>query len=330
MRNSIYFFPVIVFLLLVSGCQKLDYQKELLIVDFQPNSQLRYKFVSDREITVNLDPTGKLSKSGKSTDQKMTERMELVMAYTTVDIDSYGLATIEAKCESVKVNRKQLSGRPGRGKDAVEYLAGKTFRLKVLPSGAIEDRSQLEQLIAELGDRAFGAGKSDSRIKNPDMISDFIATQWFLWDAISSIKKPLSGVKPGQSWSSRLNLPLPMLTQAARDTTYTLDAINQTEEGKVAVISSEYSLAKKEKYPWPIPYSGRFQVRGIFGFLRGYKILSLEGTAKQLFNIDSGLIQKDVQQYEVQISASMFALGGSSASPNIKVKQKISMQLLQN
>jgi len=106
--------------------------KELLTVDWQDGRSLEYKFVSRREITLDWDPTGKLSKSDKSTPDKSTESMEMVVAYTPIKIDPYGLTTVEATCKSVKVARSK-----GQQKDAVEHLAGKTFTFTVGPTGTI-------------------------------------------------------------------------------------------------------------------------------------------------------------------------------------------------
>ena len=158
------------------------------------------------------------------------------------------------------------------------------------------------------------------------MISDFIATQWFLWDSISSIEKASKGIHAGQSWKSKLSVPAPMVTRKARDVTYTLDEISQTEEGQLAVISSSYSLAESVPRTWPVPYTGRFQMSGKFGFLRGYKFLDLQGQGEELFNIDTGRIERYNQQYQVHIEAS-FPMG-LMTGPRITIKQNITMELL--
>ncbi len=134
--------------------------KELLTIDWQDGRTLEYKFVSRREIILDWDPTGKLSKSDKSTPDKTTESMEMVVAYTPIKIDPYGLTTIKATCKSVKVTRSK-----GPRNDAVEHLAGKTFTFTVGPTGKIEDYSQLDELLKEIGKKAFGADTGRGRIK---------------------------------------------------------------------------------------------------------------------------------------------------------------------
>ncbi len=294
--------------------------KELLTVDWQDGRALEYKFVSRREIILDWDPTGKLSKSDKSTPDKTTELMEMVVAYTPIKIDPYGPTTIKAMCKSVKVTRSK-----GPRKDAVEHLAGKTFTFTVGPTGKIEDYSQLDELLKEIGKKAFSANTGRGRIKELDMIGDFISTQWFLWDSVSSLKEPSKGVVAGQTWKSKLSIPSPMVMRKAREVTYKLDEIRPSEKGRLAVISSSYKEAQTVPQSWPIPYSGSFQMRGTFGFLSGYKLLSLEGRGEELFNIEAGRIEQYNQQYQMQLEASIPM--GISVKPMITIKQNLKMEL---
>ena len=115
--------------------------KELLSVDFKQGQILRYKQVSEREVQLDFDPGGKISKgSDKGRIQTMTERLEIVVAYKPVKVDSSGFSTIEATFEQVKPSRSSLSGQQPSGKDAVNYLQGKTITFTISPSG-IDDGS---------------------------------------------------------------------------------------------------------------------------------------------------------------------------------------------
>ncbi len=295
--------------------------KELLTVDWQDGRTLEYKFVSAREITLDWDPTGKLTKSENRAGDKTTESMEMVIAYTPSKIDPYGLTTVEAMCKSIKVTRSK-----GPRKDAVEHLAGKTFTFTVGPTGKIEDYSQLDELLKEVGKKAFLPDTGRGRIKELDMICDFVASQWFLWDSVSSLKNPSEGVTVGQSWTSKLSVPSPMVMRKARDVTYRLDEIRQSDKGRLVVISSSYSMADSAPQSWPIPYSGRFQMKGTFGFLSGYKLLSLEGQGEELFNIEAGRTEQYNQQYQMQLEASIPM--GISVKPMITIKQNLTMELL--
>ncbi len=294
--------------------------RELLTVDWQDGQRLEYKFVSRREIILDWDPTGKLSKSDKSPPDKSAESMEMVVAYTPIKIDPYGLTTVEATCKSVKVVRSK-----GPRKDAVEHLAGKTFTFTIGPTGKIGDYSQLDELVKKVGKKAFLPNTGRGRIKELDMICDFIATQWFLWDSVSSLKNPSEGVAVGQSWKSKLSVPSPMVMRKAREVTYRLDEIRQSEKGRLAVISSSYSKADSAPRSWPIPYSGRFQMKGTFGFLSGYKLLNLEGRGEELFNIEAGRIEQYNQQYQMQLQASIPM--GISVKPMITITQNLTMEL---
>jgi len=315
----------------LAGCKPITGDKnppgkpaKLLTVDFQAGRTLRYKFVSSRDITIDLDATSQTSRSGRASSDKSTESLEIIMAYTPIDINPYGLTTVRAVCESVRAARSK-----GPNRDAVEALAGKAFTLAVGPTGKIEDYSQLDELLKELGKKAFRANTNRGRIKEPDMIGDFVATQWFLWDAVSSIEKPSEGVKVGQSWTSKLSVPTPMLMRKARDVTYRLDEVRPSEKGRLAVISSSYKIADSAPRDWPIPYSGTFQVAGAFGFYRNYKVLDLQGKGEELFNIDTGRIEQYKQQYKLQLSASLL-IPLAGVNPKITINQNLTMELLED
>jgi hypothetical protein len=312
-----------VFLIASAGCEMRAKGKPIT-VDFQQGQTLRYRFVSHKDIEVNWGPTKSGSKRGKNKVDKSSESMDMVVAYTPIEVNPYGLTTIKATCESVNVRR---SGRKGTSKDAVTALPGKSFTFTVEPTGKIEDYLQLEKLIKEIGKKAFRPKSKGRRVKEPDMIGDFTATQWFLWDSVSSIEKTTEGVRVGQSWKSQLSVPTPMITRKARDVTYTLDEIRQTEKGQLAVIRSSYSLAESVYRNWPLPYSGSFQMSGRFGFLRGYRFLDLQGQGEELFNIDAGRTEQYDQQYQVQLEASLPM--GISTRPRITIKQNLTMKLLE-
>jgi len=323
-----------------AGCNPplADHQKKalsggpetLLTVDFQKGQTLQYRFVSNRDVDLDWEPGASASKSGRHASDKLSESMEMVMTYTPIEVNPYGLTTVKATCNSVKVTRSKGTGGRGGTKDAVESLPGKTFTFTVGPTGKIEDYSQLEKLIQEISKQAFRAEKNRGRIKEPDMISDFIATQWFLWDSVSSVQDPTKGVAVKQSWKSRLSIPAPMpvMMRKAREVTYTLNEVRPAEsglpQGLLAVIKSSYSPAESAPESWPMPYSGSFQMAGTFGFLRGYKVIDLQGQGEELFNINLGRIEHRSQQYQVQLEASLPM--GISANPRVTIKQNLTME----
>ena len=323
--------PTVILLTAFAGCgptdsvkRPLDEDREVLTVDFKPGGILKYRFVSSRDIVIGWDAPKTIRRPGPNASDKFSESLEVVMIYRAIEADPYGLTKIEADCESVKVSRTK-----GPRKDAVQSLAGKTFTLTVGPTGRIEDYSQLDRLLKEIGEKAFRTDTDGGRIKDPEMIGDFVASQWFLWDSIAGIEKPSKGVKVGRSWKSKLSVPTPMVMREARDVTYTLDEIRPGEKGRLAVITSSYEAADSVPRSWPIPYWGSLQMAGPFGFYRNYKVLSLQGRGKELFNIDAGRTERYDQQYELQLSASlMLPLPG--ANPKITINQKLTMELLED
>ncbi len=306
-----------------SGIQNLfPPKKEFLTVDWQAGQPLEYKFVSTRQITIDWDPMGRLSKSEKKPIDKSVESLEIFITYTPVEINPYGLTTIEAACKSVKVSRSK-----GPNSDAAEYLAGRTYKLTVGPAGKIADHSQLDKLLKEAGQKAFITNAQGARIKEADMIGDIVANLWFMWDSVSSLENPSEGVAAGQTWKSKLSIPSPMVMRKAREVTYKLDEIRPGDKGRLAVISSSYKLADSAPKSWPIPYSGSFQMKGTFGFLSGYKLLSLEGEGLELFNIDTGQSEQYNQQYQMEMESSIPM--GIDVKPKITIKQNLTMELLE-
>jgi hypothetical protein len=316
---------------LPAGCKSLrprgtapQEDRVLLTVDFEQGETLRYKFVSDRQILLDWDPG---ADGGAGKVQRQSERVEMVVAYTPQVVDPHGVSTVRAVCESVEVERV---GRPsGRGlrSDAVQSAQGKAFTIKVDPRGKIVGAAELEALIKELGEAAFRKNARGGRIKEPDMVGDFIASQWFLWDAVASVQNPAAGVAVGQSWQSKLWVPTPMVMRKARDATYRLDEVRDGDAGREAVITSTYALAESTPRDWPIPYSGRFQMSGTFGFLGAYEVSQLAGTGREVFNVDAGRIEKNEQTYTLKTKASLPPMG-IRANPHLTIEQTLTMELL--
>jgi hypothetical protein len=295
--------------------------KVLLTVDFNDTQTLRCKFVSHREIAITWEPSKTGTEQAQPTIGNSSETMEMVVSYTPLKINTYGLTTIKATIDSVQVRRSDDT-RP----DAVEQFAGKAYTFKVGPTGKIEDNSQLNALIKQVGEKAFRPDTSKGRIKEPDMIGDFVATQWFLWDAISSIKNPSQGVSIGQTWQSKLSVPTPMVMRQARDVTYRLREIRRSDNDQIAVIDSIYSKSDSTPQSWPVPYSGRFQMSGRFGFLGNYQLLDLKGRGEELFNVTLGRTEQYTQHYEMLLQASIPL--GIGENPTITIIQNLTMNLL--
>jgi hypothetical protein len=314
---------------IVGGCAPVQKSalapgKTRLTVDFQQGQTLRYKFLSSRDIALDWGQMGGKGE-GKTKIDKLSESLELVVSYTPVEVDPYGLTTIKATCESARVARagSRQAGQP----DAAESFTGKTWTFTVDPKGKMEDRSQLYDCIRQAGQQAFRPDRSQGLIKEPDMTYDFIASQWFLWDSISSITKPVAGVRVGEQWKSRLFVPAPMFLFAARDVNYRLEEIRTDPNGRIAVIGSSYSLLHPSPSDWPVPYTERFQMSGTFGFLRGYQTLDLQGQGQELFNIDAGRTEKYDQKYTMHVQASLPM--GLGINPQITIDQTLTMELLE-
>ncbi len=305
----------VIILSLLAGCNG---GAKYLSVDFQKELPLKYKFVSDRDIKVVWEKEGSEDKR----TQNIKERLELKMEYEPIMVNPYGLTKIKGTVQDVKVKRTQKKVP----RDAAYSLKGKSFVLTVDATGKIYDYSELKSVIRESSKNAFRKSKKRGKVKNPDMLSDFLATQWFLWDSISSRPDPLATAEVGETWNSNLSMPLPMIMKKGRDVKYSIADINDTEQGRIAVINHNYSIAKGEQ-DWPMPWPGGFKMSSTFGFLRGYSIKDFEGGGKEIFNMDRGFLVKQNQQYKIKMRA--YIPFTTKVKPMVYIDQKITMELIE-
>ena len=322
MKRPLFYLPLALVCLWLAGCQQ---QQNWLLVSFQKDVPITYRLISQRTVRIDLT-SGSSGKKNKP--QTMSEKLEMVITYTPTKVDPFGLTALNAVCNSARVTRSSLTGRKN-GADAIESLAGQHFTFQLSPTGEIADDADLIRIIRQVREKAFAQTKDrGGRIKNPDMISDFIAMQWHLWDSTSTITEPLEGMAPGKSWQVNqwVPWPVPVPSQPVRTTTYTLDSFMTDDTGQTkAVIKSTYALSEAPKQNFPQPYDGTFQMRGLMGFLRNYQFLSLEGSGEQFFNVNEGLIESDKQHYIMTVNAAfMLPLGDSL--PVLTVDQTISIE----
>jgi hypothetical protein len=254
----------------------------------------------------------------------------MVVSYTPVKVDPYGVSTIKANCESARTKRNSESARQQSWKEAAEEFTGKSWTFTVDARGKIVDGSEFIDVLRQVGKQAFRADRSRGLIKEPDMLYDVIATQWFLWDSVSHIKNPAKGVAVGEKWKSVLPAPATMFLFAARNVDYTLEEIRQDPNdpnSHTAVIGGSYSLLWPNPSGWPVPYTEVFMMSGMFGFLRDYKVLGVQGQGQELFNIEAGRTEQYTQKYTMRVIASM-PMGLSGVNPKIAIDQTITMQLI--
>ncbi len=323
--------PLLAILVACTGCQERT-TGDFFAVDFKPDAPLRYKMISERTVDISL---GMEDGDAKKSTQSITERLEMVIAYKPQGkFDPYAANTIQATCESARVTRTSIGGRASPS-DAVNSLAGKSYTFEITPTGRIINYDDLDRVLKELGDKAFATtSQRQGSIKNPDMTSDFVAIQWHLWDSVAAIKNPLKGLKIGQTWTAIQSIPFPAPIPpdspmpAVRKTTYKLDEITVTDQTeRIASVSSTYQLDKGPLAHWSTPYTKRFQMKGLFGFLRNYKFLSIEGSGNSKYNINTGHLESDRQEFSLKVDAN-FLMPLKGTTPTIIVKQTIAVELL--
>ncbi len=317
-------------LLLFCGCQEQARKTggdTILSVDFAKGNQITYRMVSERQVELNLegDPKAK----GDSKTQKRTEKLEAVVTYNPVEVDLFGDTTLEAKINSLNVTRGAFTGKTSSS-DAAESLAGETFRLKVAANGAVSDYSSLEKVVQQAGQKALSSKGSQGRIKDEEMIWDFIAMQHMLWSVPAAVPNPASGISVGDSWEGEQMVPLPMPIPVVKRGEFTVADISQGPEGVMATINADYDLSEnnaKVLKPFPDPYEGNFRLKGMFGFLRGYKFKSLQGQGVTVYDVSKGRLVSDSQNYKMDVTAQFLMPLGDSV-PVLKFDQKIDITLV--
>jgi hypothetical protein len=313
---------------IIGGCTSAPSpRKTLLTVDFKTGQTLKYKFVNSRDMAVNWGPM-RGGDPNKTKIDKSSESLEMVVSYTPVKVDPYGVSTIRADCESARAKRTLSSPRQQNWQEAAEGFTGKSWTFTVDSRGKVVDSAEFRSLLLQVGQRAFRADRSKGLVKEPDMLFDVISMQWFLWDSVSSINNPIKGVAVGDKWKSVLAAPATMFLFVARDVNYTLSEIRvQDANNRIAVIDSSYSLRRPIPAEWPVPYTEPFQMSGIFGFLRQYITRDLRGHGQELFNIDAGRTERYSHSYTIHASASM-PMGLPGVNPQITIDQNSTMELL--
>ncbi len=322
MRQGIKVSTTVILILVLTGCQTGS--PTVLLVDFPTDAPVRYTMSTQRKVEIRL--TG--DKPERTQSHTVNESLELTMEYRAVESNPFGLSTIEGKCVSAKVNRDSIRGTSaGKTRDVAEDLAGKTFRFTVTPTGRIEDYSELNKLVKELAAASFIEGvKAPTAVKDPDMLIDFIAMQWYLWDSSAAVKNPTAGVRPDKEWKAVQLLMSPLPLPIGRETTYRLAEVQDQENPKKAIIASTFALTDKEIPNWPTPYEGKFNLKGsLFAVMRNYRFNTLQGSGTTVINLDQGLLESDEQKWKVEIAAE-FLLPLGNSLPQITVDQQVSIR----
>lgn len=310
-----------------SGCRSVP-RGEYMALEFDKTKPLRYRFVSSREVQIELTS----GPSGKKEDSKASnESIEMVFQIRPVEIDPYGLSTLEFTCESVQVKRTTFSGKPAAA-DAVQALQGRSYTIQVSPTGRLELTDSFKNLLREIGQKSFAAksGSQQQNVKDPDMILDWLFFQYTLWDLPASHPRPLEGIRVGSTWESEQFLPWPVPIQnlPSRTLTYTVEQIEEQQDCRLAFISTSYKLRERPVLNFPLPYEGNYQIRGsLFSVLRNFQHQSLEGSGRLVFNLTNGCLESAQDEYTLVTSAS-FILPLGESLPKLTVHQHIQIERL--
>lgn len=326
---------IVILLLCQAGCQE-NVSREtgggsgnLMVIDMPAGQTVRYQMTSSRDIELKF--TGD-EKSKKQPPQNMSEKLDMTIAYEVIDADPYGLSTVRATVEELSIGRSNFSSRSSR-RDPTEQLKGKSYTFKISPNGTLSELDELREIIESLGAEAIEDRGKSGRVKVPDMLWDFITLQWTLFEPVSTVPNPSRGVKQGQTWDAHQLVPLPLPIPVVRDTTFTLDGfeVDPDTGNRIAVINSIYTQSEENASIIENvfkPYTGSYQLQGMFGFLRRYKFEDLSGSGTTRFNMDTGMILSKDQSYRLNASAS-FMLPLGNTVPVLTFDQTFSVRKVQ-
>ena len=308
---------------LLVGCQPGPGRSDddLIVIEFRPDEPLTYRLTSRRDILIELMDGQGNPQPGQS--HKMSERLDVVMTYTATEVDPVGLTTLQAHCDSAKVTRQGFRTSGPEPKDLAEKLAGQTFTFQVSPSGKPADTGAMDAALNTFIESVF-ANRSGpvKRIKDPEMVVDFLALQYHLWDSVATMEDPLGGARVGKQWTCEQLTPLPFPLPFMRSTTYTLRELDSA--GRKAVIESTFALSNKEPDYWLPTYKEPFNLRGsLFAILRNYRSRSIDGQGQVVFDVDEGTLESEVQTYKTVLDAS-FMLPLGNTRPVVTIDQELS------
>ncbi len=302
---------------------------DLLIIEIPEDQPVRYQMTSERKVELKF--TGD-EKSKKQPPQNMTEKLNATVAYQVIDANPYGLSTVKATIEEISVRRDNFSSR-NSGSDPTMQLKGKSYTFKISPNGTLSDLDEFQAIVESIGATAIQDRGQSGKVKVPDMLWDFIALQWTLFEPVSTLPNPSSGVRKGQTWDAHQLVPLPMPIPIVRDTTFTLEDFEMDPDtgNRIAVIQSIYT--KSEENASVIenvfkPYKGSYQLQGMFGFLRKYKFEELSGSGTTRFNMDTGTLLSKDHSYRLGATAS-FMLPLGSTVPVLTFDQTFTVRKVQ-
>ncbi|AQQ70647.1 hypothetical protein SMSP2_01002 [Limihaloglobus sulfuriphilus] len=330
LKRSIIFIAAGLILAVLAGCSEpYSTPNKVMGLNFEMNKPLKYRFVSSR----NVDLT--LSDQKQKDTKEMTEQLEMVISYTPIEEDIYGDITVKAVCESSKVTKGSFSGSRQPGKDITESLAGREWTFKVNSLGQIRNFKGLNKLVEELG-AATITKQATRNVKDPDMIWDFVNTQWFIWDPIAGQADAGKDITPGATWKSTQIIPFAKLVPAERRIHYTYaqadeEADNIKISGVIEKLPVKFDDNKQpmpEVTTLPKPYKVPHQMRGMFGFLTNYRVDSLQGSLEAVYDAQSAVLRSCRQEYDMKMTASFMLPLGDSV-PKLDVKQIIKMELIE-
>ena len=271
---------------------------------------LQWKWEKGRILRYRMTQEHRQAAAPTSVAEAVT-RQTVILREEVTDVTGDGVATIRTCFESVKMEMDTPSGKLSYDSSnpsdltkastflfrPIARLASASFTMKLNREGKVLDLSGFEKTMSDIlppeQDGGAIAAGMNAQIKH--MYSDQSMKQ--MMDTSLNIL-PDKPVLAGGTWERRISAEIPVIGTMTEQSTYTLERIDESDNGKIAHITAKAELSMNA----PAPYAGTFK-----------SALKKGAAASEIdFDIEQGRLLRQVQNIGMEIETTI--LGPSPVS----------------
>jgi hypothetical protein len=280
-----------------------------LLLSAQDKAELKWTFVKGRELTYKQTQKQTMEFAGTAMEQESAQ----TQVWTVKDVAADGTATIETKCVAVAAKGSgamEFEYDSEKDKEVPENpqvammakMLGKSFTLKMTPSGKIVEMKGFDALVEEmLKDMGEDAGPMKEMLKQ--MLSD---------DSMKSMMQQLAPMLPekpvgaGDAWKNDFTLKFPMIGGMKFGVA---SSLTELKDGQ-AKIAQDWTIELKED-------GGADPDNPLGGLV---KITDSKGKAQIVFSVEKGCFVSQKMTMDLTMEA-----GGQQ----IPIKTQSEMKLVE-
>ncbi len=238
-------------------------------------------------------------------------RQTVILREEVTDVTDNGVATVQTSFESVKMEMDTPSGKLSYDSSnpsdltkastflfrPIARLASASFTMKLNREGKVLELSGFEKTMSDIlpPEQAGGGVAAGMNAQMKHMYSDQSMKQ--MMDTSLNIL-PDKPVLAGGAWERRISAEIPVIGTMTEQSTYTLERIDESDNGKIAHITSKAQLSMNA----PAPYAGTLK-----------STLKKGAASGEIdFDIERGHLLRQVQNVGMEIETTI--LGPSPVS----------------